>query len=82
MLFRSAFLLEDMLHLHSHLDSMTRQVKIEIVCEKRFKLQTYQGSLGYDSTMLLLNTEEMLMSTAIGKDHRFTTKCTNLLPPI
>ena len=38
----AAFLLEDLLHLHGHLDGVARELEVEVVSKQRLKLQTNQ----------------------------------------
>ena len=49
------FFLKKLFHLHGHVDGVARQLKIKVVGEQCFKLQTDKCSLGNDGTMLLLD---------------------------
>ena len=56
-----AFFLEYLFHPHGHLDGMARQVEVEVVCEQGFELQTDEGTLGDDGSVLLLDAEEVFV---------------------
>ena len=72
------FLLEDALHLHSHLNGVLGQLEVEVVRKQGIKLQTYQRALSNDGAVLLLDGEEVFVSLAVGEDHRLATQGTNL----
>ena len=74
----AAFLLEDLFHLHGHLDGVARELEVEVVSEQGLKLQTNERSLGNDGTVLLLNREEVLVGLTVGEDHCLATERTNL----
>ena len=74
----AALLLENLLHAHGHIDGVARQLEIQIVRKQRIKLQTYQCSLGYDGTMLLLDGEEVLVGLTVGEDDSLATEGANL----
>ena len=67
-----ALVLEDLFHLHGHVDGVAGKLEIKLVREQSLKLQTYECALGYDGAMLFLNAEEMLVGRAIGKDNGFS----------
>jgi len=79
-----AFLLEDALHLHGHVDGVTRELEIErcaVVVDGReecLELQSDKGSLGNDGAVLLLDGEEMLVGLAVGEDNGLAAEGTNL----
>ena len=70
--------LEDGFHLHRHIDGVTRQTEVEVVGEECLKLQTDEGTLGDDGTVLLLDGEEMLVRLTVGEHYRLATQGTDL----
>lgn len=57
---------------------MAGEVEVEVARKQRLKLQTDEGSLGDNGTVLLLDGEEMLMGTTVGENDRLTAQGTDL----
>ena len=70
--------LENLLHLHCHTDGVFGEFEVKVVAKQGIELKTYQCAFGNDSTMLLLDGKEVLVSLSVGENHSLTTKGTNL----
>ncbi len=69
------FLRKDVAHLLRHNISMTRNVEVQVVGEECIELQTVESALSNNSTVLLLDAEEVRMSVVVGKDNSLAAEC-------
>lgn len=75
---RIAFPSENVLKTHCHGDGMLGDVEVEVVGEKRVELYTDEASLCHEGTVLLCDTEEMLVRISMGEDDSLTAECSDL----